>query len=317
MMMGALNFGGFDMATPLRFSLVVSTIGRKQDLARFCGTLNEQTYCNFELILVDQSGGDELVETVKRFSDSFAIVHLRSKRGLSHGRNVGMKSATGDVISFPDDDCWYGRDLLERVAATFDTSPSIEVLSGMGRDETGAPMGRWDRQAGAITRANVWGRAISMTIFFRRQVTEALKEFDELLGVGSGTPFGSGEETDFVIRAIDRGFVAVYDPTLVVYHTNKKYLPVGLERSFEYGAGMGFVLAKNNYGPAMISKMLVRPILGALTYFAARKADRTRYHLLTLKGRWWGYSEGRRLARIEPRRSDRRQAAETTVAAKL
>jgi glycosyltransferase involved in cell wall biosynthesis len=309
-------FRRFDMAKPLRFSLVVSTIGRKQDLERFCVTLKEQTYRNFELILVDQSGGDELVETVERYRESFAIMHLRSKRGLSHGRNVGMKAATGDLISFPDDDCWYGRDLLERVAATFDNSPSIDLLSGMGRDETGAPMGRWDRQPGTITRANVWRRAISMTIFFRRQVTEAVKEFDELLGVGSGTPFGSGEETDFVIQAIDRGFASVYDPTLVVYHPNKKYLRAGLERSFEYGAGMGFVLAKNNYGPAMISKMLARPILGAITYFAARKADRASYHLQTVKGRWWGYSEGRRLARIG-RRSDGRHAAETTVAAKL
>jgi GT2 family glycosyltransferase len=305
------------MVKPLRFSLVVSTIGRKQDLTRFCGTLSEQTYRNFELILVDQSEGDGLVETVERFRDSFAIMHLRSKRGLSHGRNVGMRSATGDLISFPDDDCWYGRDLLERVATTFDTSPSIDVLSGMGRDETGSPMGRWDRQPGAITQANVWRRTISMTIFFRRQVTEAVREFDELLGVGSGTPFGSGEETDFVIRAIDRGFTSIYDPTLVVYHPNKKYLRAGLERSFEYGAGMGFVLAKNNYGRMMISKMLARPLLGALTYFAARKADRVRYHLLTLKGRWWGYSEGRRLARIGPQHDDGRHAAETTVAGKV
>ena len=316
-MMRPFTFGNFDMVTPLRFSLVVSTIGRKHDLEHFCETLSEQTYRNFELILVDQSGGDDLIETVERFSDSFAITHLRSKRGLSHGRNVGMNSAKGDLISFPDDDCWYGQDLLERVAATFDTSPSIDVLSGMGGDETGAPMGRWDRRPGAITRANVWRRAISMTIFFRRQVTEAVKEFDELLGVGSGTPFGSGEETDFVIRAIDRGFASVYDPTLVVYHPNKKYLRAGLERSFEYGAGMGFVLAKNNYGPSMIGKMIARPIVAAIIYFVARKADRARYHLLTVKGRWWGYSEGRRLARIGPQRDDGTHAAEAAVAAKL
>lgn len=288
------------MMTSLRFSLVMSTIGRKQDLVRFCALLHEQTHRNFELILVDQSGGDELIEIIQQFGDKFTIIHLRSELGLSRGRNVGMKAATGDLIGFPDDDCWYGKDLLERVATAFGSLPAIDVLTGMVRDEAGAPVGRWDLQGGAITRRNVWRRAISVTIFLRRHVIGAVGEFDEMLGIGSGTPFASGEETDFMIRAIDQGFTSVYDPTIVAYHRNKKYLSTGIERSFVYGAGMGFVLAKNRSGFSIVSRLFARPLMGATVCLAAGKADRVRYHLQTAKGRWWGYTEGLRVARSQP-----------------
>jgi GT2 family glycosyltransferase len=294
------------MMTSLRFSLVLSTIGRKQELARFCAWLDEQTYRNFELILVDQSEGDELVEIVRRFGDKFAIIHLRSKRGLSRGRNLGMKAATGELIGFPDDDCWYEKDLLERVAAAFDTFPAVQVLTGMARDETGAPMGRWDRRAGTITRTNVWRRAVSMTIFVRQHVMEAVGQFDERLGVGSDTPFGSGEETDILIRIIDLGFTGVYDPTLTVYHPNKKYLPEGVDRSFGYGSGMGFVLAKSHSSLTIIGWALVRPLMAAIIYLAAGQHNRAGYHIRTAKGRWWGYREGRQLARSNPQLGDGR-----------
>jgi glycosyltransferase involved in cell wall biosynthesis len=296
------------MMTPPRFSLVVSTIGRERELGRFCASLNEQTYHNFELILVDQSEGDELAEIVRRFGDRFPVIHLRSERGLSRGRNLGMKAATGDLIGFPDDDCWYGKDLLERVAAAFDTFPAVDMVTGMARDESGAPMGRWDRRPGAITRANVWRRAISMTIFLRRHVTEAVGVFDERLGVGSSTPFSSGEETDLIIRSIDRGFFGVYDPTLWVCHPNKKYLPAGINRSFNYGAGMGFVLAKSHYGLRTVALALARPLVGAIIFLAAGKTDRVRYQLRTANGRWWGYMEAHRLARCHPQLGDGRQS---------
>ena len=46
------------------------------------------------------------------------------------------------------------------------------------------------------------GGRISFTIFLRRRVVERVGEFDETLGVGAGTPYGSCEESDYLIRAV-------------------------------------------------------------------------------------------------------------------
>ena len=53
-----------------------------------------------------------------------------------------------------------------------------------------------------LTDDNLWNRAISFTIFLRRDVVEAVGPFDEELGLGSGRPWASGEETDYLIRAV-------------------------------------------------------------------------------------------------------------------
>jgi GT2 family glycosyltransferase len=249
---------------PLRFSLVLSTIGRRDDLMRFCASLDEQTYRHFELILVDQSESNQLVDVVRRFDSRFPIAHLRSARGLSRGRNAGIEASTGQLICFPDDDSWYGRDLLERVAAKFEVRPVLDLVSGTVVDEAGAAVGRWDRRGGQITRWNVWHRAVSMSIFVRRHVIDEVGGFDEMIGVGSSSPFLSGEETDFVTRIIDKGFDCHYDPSLVAFHPSKKYSLAGIERAFGYGAGMGFVLAKQHFSVISAGVLFIRACLAGL-----------------------------------------------------
>ncbi len=44
-------------------------------------------------------------------------MRLRSPRGLSRARNEALPRLEADVVAFPDDDCEYPDDLLERVAA--------------------------------------------------------------------------------------------------------------------------------------------------------------------------------------------------------
>ena len=59
--------------------------------------------------------------------------------------------------------------------------------------------------ASVADRDNVWNRAMSFTIFLRARVVERVGRFDERLGLGSGTPWHSGEEIDYLIRALAAG----------------------------------------------------------------------------------------------------------------
>jgi len=96
-----------------------------------------QTYANFELIVVDQNDDDRLVPILKDYKEKFSILHLRSKKGLSRARNVGLRYVSGDIVAFPDDDCWYPPDLLERVANFFEEHPGVDGLTGRSVDENG------------------------------------------------------------------------------------------------------------------------------------------------------------------------------------
>ena len=82
-----------------------------------------------------------------------------------------------------------------------------------------------------LTRENLWNRAISFTIFLRRAVVERAGSFDERLGLGSDGPSSSGEETEYLVRALDAAARIEYDPSLVVMHEEKVLSPPPCARS--------------------------------------------------------------------------------------
>ena|SRR5208337_53067 len=96
-------------------SLVVATVDRVAELERLFVSLDAQSYRDFEVIVVDQNPDDRLLPVLQQHTD-LAILHLRSGRGLSHARNVGLLAAQGDILAVPDDDCWYPEQLLHCVS---------------------------------------------------------------------------------------------------------------------------------------------------------------------------------------------------------
>jgi hypothetical protein len=136
----------------------------------------------------------------------------------------------------------------------------------------------------------VWNRAISFTIFLRAAVVEAVGRFDEQLGLGSGRPWSSGEETEYLVRALDTGARIEYDPELVVLHDDKTFSAAALRAAgAREGASVGYILRKHRYPVRTVGRMLARPIGGALVALARRDGARAGFHLSTLRGRVLGY----------------------------
>jgi GT2 family glycosyltransferase len=248
------------------FDLVVATVDRVAELGHLLDSLERQTHTAFRVLLVDQND-DDRVEEVLAEHPSLDVERLRSDRGLSRARNAALPLIEADAVAFPDDDCVYAADLLELVAQR------LAPLDGVtGREPW------WPAGAAMLTRENLWNRAISFTIFLRREVVERVGAFDEALGL----PCGSGEETDYLIRALDTGARIAYDPTLVVEHPRKAIdaSTVGARD----GASLGYILRKHRYPRRMVTRMLVRPAGGVL--LDPRRAG---FHLATLRGRLRGY----------------------------
>ena len=107
----------------LYLSLVLATYGRSDLIGRFIEYLSVQTCKNFELIVVDQNSDDRVLPYIEQARCAgIAVSHyLMEKPNLSAARNLGIAHATGDVIAFPDDDCWYEPDVIEQVLTTFST----------------------------------------------------------------------------------------------------------------------------------------------------------------------------------------------------
>lgn len=200
----------------MKISLVLATIDRSCEVERFLYHLKKQNYKNFELIVVDQNSDKKLEPILEPFKACFSIIHIKScERGASRARNLGMQYINGDIIGFPDDDCWYAENLLEEVYRFFSQDTQWDGICGRAINEKEKTVVvRFSRREGHISRLNVWSRGVTFTMFFRSEVLDNVCCFDEELGVGAGTPWGSGEETDYLIRVVDASFKIFYNPGL-------------------------------------------------------------------------------------------------------
>lgn len=228
------------------FSLILCTLNRTKEVDDFLCSLAEQPpELNLELIVVDQNGDERLDAVLEPYRKRFALKRIRTSPGLSRARNLGLRQASGRIIAFPDDDCVYPPDLLARIAAAFSEDAGMDGLSTLVTDSGGqfSAGGRMYRHPCRITARNVWWCGVSPSIFVRREAAAGVF-FDETLGVGSGTIFGSGEETDYLLALMEAGKRLEYRPDLVVLHPRFGG-PWLSRRGMLYGCGMGRVLRKH------------------------------------------------------------------------
>jgi len=277
-------------AGSLHISLLLCTVNRVAELERLLGSLRTQRFQRFDIVLVDQNPDDRLLPLLRRFTRELTIHHIRSTRGLSRARNAGLPYCSGEIVALPDDDCWYPPGLLGCVATAFAAHPDIGFVIGRWRDERGRNMIDDDSLAEPATDHHVWTRAISYTTFLRRAAILRVGGFDERLGVGAGTPWGAGEETDYLLRALECGIQGWYEPDCIVCHPAppERSTRDAAARAFSYGRGIGFVLRKHCASGARILRFLFRPLAGAALSFFTLRWSRARFHLLVFTGRCIG-----------------------------
>ncbi|WP_372764334.1 glycosyltransferase family 2 protein, partial [Litorivivens sp.] len=149
----------------LKYSLILATIGRSIEVERFLASLDRQTYRSFELIVVDQNDDDRVSSMLESYRDNFEIIYLKSKPGLSIARNRGLQEVSGDIVAFPDDDCWYPPNLLEAITQIF-SRYDIDIVTGQSRDEENRHSQRfWSSKPSVADVISVWKLAISYTVF--------------------------------------------------------------------------------------------------------------------------------------------------------
>lgn len=280
--------------TPAIFvSMVVATLGRSTEFDGLLASLAALTRRDFEVIVVDQNPDDRLVPIVARWQHALTIRHLRPKiRGLSRARNLGAAEARGDWILFPDDDCWYAPDFLDRFAALVESRPADFYCGRAVNAEGETIMVRFSTEPETVRRENVWSTLIEWVFFVRRETFARSGGFDERLGVGAGTPWGAYEGPDLVLNLIKAGATGVYEPSLTGHHPDERAAPPsaeGARKMRAYGAGLGYVMRRHGYGFRTFAPHLLRPLAGIVVYTLTGRpglADRSRQLLI---GRWTGW----------------------------
>ena len=281
----------FSSSRPL-FSLVVATRGRATPFAALFDSLAAQTLQDFEVVVVDQNP-DARVGTPEREGWPFPIRHLRTpgESGASRARNAGFAVAQGAFVLFPDDDCWYPPTFLAHALVRM-TAHGADVLAGRAADPaTGRDInGRFEPSVTRIDRGNVWTTGIEWVVVFQRAVLEAVGGYDVAIGVGATTPWQSCEAQDIVLRALEKGFVCVFDPSLFGHHAELDVRdPSMLRKGRAYARGLGHVLRLHDYPTRAAASWILRPTLRAAISLARGDITLCAYYRNVALGRLEGW----------------------------
>ena len=107
-------------------SVIIPTFNRAVFLAEAVKSVLEQTYTDFELIVVDDGSNDNTKEVLEPFAGRIRYFY-QPNRGPSSARNLGICQAKGRYLSFLDsDDLWLPRK-LEKQMAFIDSYPDCKI----------------------------------------------------------------------------------------------------------------------------------------------------------------------------------------------
>ena len=98
-------------------SVIIPTYNRENKIIPCVESVLNQTYKDFEIIIVDDCSTDRTGEILKPYlNDRFSYYRLDRNRRACYARNFGMRLAKGDLVAFQDsDDTWYPEKLEKQL----------------------------------------------------------------------------------------------------------------------------------------------------------------------------------------------------------
>lgn len=228
------------------FSLIVATCGRDKEVDRLLESFTHLDYdLNLvEIYIIDQNDTINLKPIIRKYVPALQIHHIHSPRkGLSYNRNIGLREAKGDIIAFPDDDCTYYPDTLNKVNDAFNEYADASLLLGqiIDRETGGKIIRKWSDEPYSLNFYNFYTSFSSITMFVKNEGKK--QYFDERLG--SGEYLGSCEDADYIVQELNQKRKIFYVPGIQVWHPAQKNSEFSESKIASYGRGFGAFARKN------------------------------------------------------------------------
>lgn len=115
-------------------SIVIPTYNVEKYIAECLESILNQTFQNYEIIIVDDGSTDNTLEVIKKYASDKIKVFPQNHKGAGEARNTGIRNAIGDYITFVDsDDFYYTDNCLEKIANAIQKDKSEVITYKMVR----------------------------------------------------------------------------------------------------------------------------------------------------------------------------------------
>ena len=113
--------------TPL-FTVIIPTVNRKDFLKIAVNSVFDQTFDDFEIIIIDDGSTDDTKQMLYEYSDKRIKYFYQENKGVSFARNKGLEQSNGKYIAFLDSyDSWV-ENKLEKTFEYINNFPEIKIF---------------------------------------------------------------------------------------------------------------------------------------------------------------------------------------------
>lgn len=203
-----------------KVSFVIATYNRKDDLCETLNSILDQTYSNYEIVVVCNSDDDtpELFLQDGPFDrEEIRYFHYPERMGVSKARNTGIQKATGDIIITIDDDAVLDNpDVTTHVIDAFAKDSDIGVVAFRSENYFTGEVARKEFPDPPFNQRSP-DEEFETTFFVGVGNAIRADVFQKVNCYAEDFEYGV-EELDLSLRIVDDGWRIKYDPRACVRH---------------------------------------------------------------------------------------------------
>ena len=206
-----------DKVADITVSVVIATYRREESLKRALKSIVNQTYKSIQIIVIDDNADNEWNRKVKNVIDEinflYPIVYVSNEinRGSAETRNIGIKVASGEYITFlDDDDVYLPNKIKNQVEHMIENKSDYSITDLFLYDESEKLIEKRTRK---YIEENNKENLLRYHLMYHMTGTDTLMfRRDYLLNIGGFAPINVGDEFYLMQRAIEAGGIFSYLP---------------------------------------------------------------------------------------------------------
>ena len=191
-----------------KLSIIIPTYNEEECIRKCIESLLDQSYKNYEIIVVDDGSTDKTREIIRKFKNIMLIKGLHKGPGFS--RNLGVKNSKGDILIFVDADMEFPKDYLKNI---IDPILTKDALGAEEKYQLATNLeNRW---------AKCWGKYVTPSNKKIRKIFRSIKKKDFLEMGGFDSKYGYADDQTFFLKY---GVKAEVAEKAYCYHKNPENL---------------------------------------------------------------------------------------------
>lgn len=220
-------------------TVIIPAYNSQKTLPALLNSLSDQIYKDFETIVIDDCSQDNTLGVIKSYP--FQYIRLNKNSGPAYCRNIGAKSARGDILVFTDSDCRPEKNWLHNIHEYFSKCHYDAIMGkliltssnflGDSISALGFPAG------GSVGFEKIWRVDImgfteslsSCNCGIKKEIFHKMGGFDESF------PYAGGEDSYMAYSLIQAGYKIKYCPDVIVFHEARNSFKDFLRWQFRRG----------------------------------------------------------------------------------